>query len=382
MQTGIRSRVTGMTRKGNPTVLIHGVGSDLDSWDGLMDALSSVGPVIAYDLRGHGASAAPPTPWTLDDFVDDHISLLDEVGLPSSNVVGFSLGGLIAQAIALRHPDRVDKLVIMSAVAGKTPAEATAALERLEAVERDGPEGMAGHGGSRWHTESFMRAHPEVVAEHMRKLAANNPTAYAAAYRVLATNDLSDDLHRIKSRTLVLTGEGDVGSPPHMSEKMHALIPDSELAVIPGVKHALLDECPETVGNLVAAFLRAGADEMMHGSAMSVRRAVLGDPYVDRAISRRDPISEEFQSFITEYCWGEIWTDPRLRRRDRSLVTLAMTGALGRMSEFESHVRGALRNGVSHEELTALLRQITVYCGVPAGVAAARAIWNVLHAND
>jgi 4-carboxymuconolactone decarboxylase len=112
--------------------------------------------------------------------------------------------------------------------------------------------------------------------------------------------------------------------------------------------------------------------------AMTVRREVLGSAYVDRALSRKDEISAEFQGFITEYCWGEIWTDNRLSRRERSLLVLAMTAALGRMAEFEAHTLGALRNGVTVPELAAVLRQITVYCGVPAGVNAAAAIRTVL----
>lgn len=381
VKTDIRSRVSGMQRDGRPTVFIHGVGSDSSTWNGLTERLAHIGPLISYDLRGHGGSVAPPTPWALDDFVADHIELLDQLGLPSTNVVGFSLGGLIAQAVAARHTGRVDKLVIMSAVAGRTAEERAAAQQRLEEVERDGPKAMADRGGARWHTESFMREHPEVVAEHLERLARNDPVAYAAAYRVLATNDLANELSEIKSQTLVITGDGDVGSPPHMAETMHRLIPESELRIIPNVKHAILDECVEEVAELLGSFL-SDSPSYLTGNALAVRRSVLGDTYVDRALSPDDSISEEFQRFITQYCWGEVWTDPRLQRKERSLVTLAMTGALGRMSEFQSHVRGAVRNGVTPEELTALLKQLTVYCGVPAGVAAAREIRGVLEAQD
>ena len=116
----------------------------------------------------------------------------------------------------------------------------------------------------------------------------------------------------------------------------------------------------------------------MNDDGMTVRREVLGPEYVDRALSRDDQLSRDFQEFITEYCWGAIWTDDRLARRERSLLVLGMTAALGRMSEFEAHVRGALRNGVTEDELAATLRQITVYCGVPAGVNCAAALRAVL----
>lgn len=104
--------------------------------------------------------------------------------------------------------------------------------------------------------------------------------------------------------------------------------------------------------------------------ALEVRRAVLGDAYVDSSTEPVDPLSQEFQAFVTNYCWGEIWTDERLSRDQRSLVVLAVTAALGRMREFEIHARGALRNGLTPDQLTAVLRQIAVYAGVPAAVSA------------
>jgi len=119
-------------------------------------------------------------------------------------------------------------------------------------------------------------------------------------------------------------------------------------------------------------------DRPMPEAAMAVRREVLGAAYVDRALSRTDAVTTEFQPFMTQYCWGEVWTDGRLARRERSLLVLAMTAALNRMAEFETHTLGALRNGITVDELIAVVRQITVYCGVPAGVNAAAAVRAVL----
>ena len=120
----------------------------------------------------------------------------------------------------------------------------------------------------------------------------------------------------------------------------------------------------------------------MNEDGLAVRREVLGPEYVDRALSRRGPLDEEFQEFVTDYCWGGVWTDERLSRRERSLLVLGMTGALGRLDEFEIHIRGALNNGVTTDELAAVLRQIAVYCGVPAGVGCAGAIRKVLSASS
>jgi 3-oxoadipate enol-lactonase/4-carboxymuconolactone decarboxylase len=103
-----------------------------------------------------------------------------------------------------------------------------------------------------------------------------------------------------------------------------------------------------------------------HARGMEVRRAVLGDAHVDRAIERTTPFTAEFQDLITRYAWGEIWSRPGLDRRTRSIVTLTALVATGREHELEMHVRAALRNGLTPDEIGEVLLQCAVYCGVPA----------------
>jgi len=106
--------------------------------------------------------------------------------------------------------------------------------------------------------------------------------------------------------------------------------------------------------------------EGMHERGMEVRRAVLGDEHVDRAIERTTDFTADFQDLITRYAWGEIWARPDLDRRTRSLITVAMLVALGREEELGMHVRAALGNGVMPDELKEVLLQCAIYCGVPA----------------
>jgi 4-carboxymuconolactone decarboxylase len=101
-------------------------------------------------------------------------------------------------------------------------------------------------------------------------------------------------------------------------------------------------------------------------SGMEVRRAVMGDAYVDRAEASRTPLNEEFQDLLTRYAWGEIWTRPGLDRRTRSCITVAMLVALNRRDELALHMRAALRNGVTVDELKEILLQTMIYCGLPA----------------
>jgi 4-carboxymuconolactone decarboxylase len=111
-------------------------------------------------------------------------------------------------------------------------------------------------------------------------------------------------------------------------------------------------------------------DRKRHDEGMKVRRAVLGDTHVDRAVSNQNDFTSEFQDLITRYAWGEIWNRPGLPRKTRSLLTIAMTIALNRPDELRLHVRGAVNNGVTPDEIKEVLLQAAVYCGVPAANSA------------
>jgi 4-carboxymuconolactone decarboxylase len=113
-------------------------------------------------------------------------------------------------------------------------------------------------------------------------------------------------------------------------------------------------------------------------NGMKVRRQVLGDAYVDKASANVDDFNREFQRIVTEYCWGEVWTRQVLTNKQRSLNNLCIIATLNRAAEFELHVRGALRNGCTPEEIRDTLIQVAVYAGIPAGVEAFRIARKVL----
>jgi len=110
----------------------------------------------------------------------------------------------------------------------------------------------------------------------------------------------------------------------------------------------------------------------LNKGGLAVRRAVLGAEYVDKAIDEADDFTRPLQELVTEYCWGGVWTRPGLPRKTRSLINLAMLTALNRPHELKLHVRGALNNGCTKEEIMETLLHATIYCGVPAGVASFR----------
>lgn len=227
-----------------PLVLLHGVGDRASSWDAVIAQLPADRTVVRYDLRGHGSSPAPEGPWTIDDFVADHLRLVTALDLPAADVVGFSLGGLIAQRVAATHPEVVHRLVLVGAVAGRTEAERRAVRDRLALVETEGPLGAAQRSVDRWYSAEFLAEHPDVRERTIERMASLDPVAYTHAYRVLATTDLVDHLGSITAPTLAVTGEFDVGSPPRMSQSIAEGVRDGRWSVIPDARHSVLVEDP------------------------------------------------------------------------------------------------------------------------------------------
>jgi pimeloyl-ACP methyl ester carboxylesterase len=238
-----------------PVLLIHGVGADGTSWDQIAPPLADDFRVLRLDLRGHGRSGHIAGMLTLNDFVRDAVDVLDACAVPAAHVVGFSLGGMIAQGIALRHADRVNRLVLLSAVAGRTAEERERVQARLQILREQGIGAITGAAQERWFTSDFIVRHPDVVAQRMRQLQENHAPSDAAAYTVFSTSDLGGRLHAIRAPTLVAIGEHDVGSNTRMARYMHDQIEGSRLTILPRLRHSILVEAPELVSRLARDFL-------------------------------------------------------------------------------------------------------------------------------
>jgi 4-carboxymuconolactone decarboxylase len=119
-------------------------------------------------------------------------------------------------------------------------------------------------------------------------------------------------------------------------------------------------------------------DEDLFRKGLEQRKAVLGAEYVEKALNEADDFSRPFQEAMTAWCWGFGWGDETIDRKTRSMMNLAMIGALGRMHEWETHLRGALNNGVSVEEIRAIIHVVAIYCGVPMGMECFRVARRVL----
>ena len=241
--------------EGEPLVLVHGVGGGAENWDGVVADLPPRFRVIRLDLRGHGGSGLITSPCTVRDLAGDVTDVMDALGVQSAAIAGFSLGGLIAQSMALDSPGRVSKLVLVDAVAGRTPEEKARSAARIEVVREKGPAFIAEGNRTFWFSDAFREANPEAVEARVRQFMACDPASYLHAYAVFAKGDFGERLREIRKPTLVMTGEFDTAATARMARLMHEHIAGSRLEILAGMRHAVLIECPERVAELLAGFL-------------------------------------------------------------------------------------------------------------------------------
>ncbi|MEU0673727.1 3-oxoadipate enol-lactonase [Streptomyces sp. NPDC006172] len=342
-----------------PLLLGPSLGTSYALWDKVAPELSVAHRVIRWDLPGHGGSAAeligPGA--TVGDLAALVLALADALGVERFAYAGVSLGGAVGLHLAAHHPDRVTSLAVVCSSAhfnGAQPWEERAAL-----VRREGLAELASGADARWFTPGFTV--PELVTDHRDA----DPGAYAACCDALAAFDLRELLPAISVPTLAVAGRADPATPPAHLREIADAVPGAALVEIPGASHLAPAERPEAVLTALRAHFDGDARR-----GMEVRRQVLGDAHVDRAQARQSAFTARFQDFISRYAWGEIWTDPTLSRRERSMITLTALVAHGHLDELAMHVRAARRNGLTPEEIAAVLLQTAVYCGVPAANAA------------
>ncbi|OIJ93106.1 3-oxoadipate enol-lactonase [Streptomyces monashensis] len=342
-----------------PLLLGPSLGTSYALWDAVAPELSVTHRVMRWDLPGHGGSAAdligPGA--TVGDLAALVLDLADALDVDRFAYAGVSLGGAVGLHLAVHHPDRLTSLAVLCSSAHFGGGAAWS--ERAERVRREGLEWLVESADARWFTPGFTV--PRLVRDHREA----DPRAYAACCDALAAFDLRHRLGEITVPTLLVAGREDPATPPAHLRELADAVPGATLVELPGASHLAPAQCPQAVSTALRSQLDGPP-----ASGMTVRRQVLGDAHVDRAQDRQTPFTARFQDFISRYAWGEIWTDPTLSRRERSMITLTALVAHGHDDELAMHVRAARRNGLTPEEIGAVLLQTAVYCGVPAANSA------------
>jgi pimeloyl-ACP methyl ester carboxylesterase len=242
---------------GPPLVLLHGVGLDRHMWQAQVYFFARSHSVVSYDLLGHGESARILKDAALADFVLQLERLRAALGLNRTAIVGFSFGGLVAQAYALRHGSQVEKLVLMSTVYDRSETERAGIEDRLRKARREGPQAIYPAALERWFSPAFLAGQPDQAHELHRRMLDNDVNSFLKAYEIFAFGDreLAGKIDMIACPTLIMTGERDEGSTPAMAWRMGKSIPNSRVSIIPDGRHMMPMEMAQEVNREIARFL-------------------------------------------------------------------------------------------------------------------------------
>ena len=237
-------------------ILSHALGQDSAMWDLVANELAATCRVICPDTRGHGRSALPTGALSLDDLADDAARLIDEVAGGEPVIwVGLSMGGLIGQALALRHPGKLKALVLANTTSGYDAAGRAALQQRIQTVEQEGLEAVAEGTMARFFSEAFRASQTAAVQRHQRLLLATDPEGYTACAAALGDADMAARLGQIRVPTLLLAGGEDTSTPLAGMQAMAAAMPHAECVTLPGCAHLSAVEQPWAFTDLVQAFI-------------------------------------------------------------------------------------------------------------------------------
>lgn len=241
---GLYWRVLGP--KAAPAVMFaNSLGTDCRLWDEVATALSARYRVVLYDQRGHGLSEDAPGPYTVDMLADDALALADHLGLARFAFVGLSVGGLVAQRLALLAPQRLSALVVCDSAAKIGSQESWDA--RIQAVAANGLPGICAAVMERWFTPGYRHAHPVELAGWARMLNATSSSGYIATCHALRMADLTREIPGITTPTLVVCGDGDQSTPPELVKATAALIPGATFEPIRDCGHIPPAEQPQAL---------------------------------------------------------------------------------------------------------------------------------------
>lgn len=251
---GIHYEIEGV--QGGPAVtLSHSLGACLEMWEPQVEAFGDRYRLVRYDSRGHGRSAAPAPPYTLEAMADDLRAVLDDAGVERTAFVGISMGGMIGQTFALRYPDRLWALVLCD-----TTSEVPEAMKPMwdERIRITHQQGMAPHVEptvERWLTQQTRSAHPDKADTIRRWVAATASNGYIGCCHAIRELSLTDALRKIEVPTLVVVGAEDSATPPEVAERIHERIEGSRMEVIEDAAHLSSFERPAELNRIVGGFL-------------------------------------------------------------------------------------------------------------------------------
>ncbi|RVH34205.1 alpha/beta fold hydrolase [Sinorhizobium meliloti] len=239
--------------------LVHSLAMDKTFWEPTVAALEGFADALIFDCRGHGASDKPAGPYSVELFANDIADLMDHVGWKSAVVAGASMGGCVALTFAAIYPERVEALGLFDTTAWYGEDAPKAWAERADKALAGGMAALVGFQKTRWFSDGFREANPDVVEKAVSVFLDNDLPAYAATCAMLGNADIRAALPQFDFPCRVAVGSEDYATPPDMARYMAENIPGAELFVMEGVRHFTPLEVPSTIAGHLKELIEASA---------------------------------------------------------------------------------------------------------------------------
>ncbi len=248
-------------REGAPWLTFsNALATDLAMWDEQARAFAGGYRILRYDTRGHGGSTASDGPYSLDMLADDVVAIWDAIGVGRSHVVGLSIGAMTAVGLALRHAERLDRVVVANARPDNPPELSGARERRIAALRREGMPGLAEPTVERWCGAAFLASEPDAAKKLVAMVAGTSTAGYAGCVHALLGLDYKERFGEIRAPILFVAGGRDAGVPPQAMREMHRAVRGSQFVELARAGHISNVECPAEFNRAVGEFLSAHSD--------------------------------------------------------------------------------------------------------------------------
>jgi len=235
-----------------PIVFVHGVGLTYEIWQPQLDFFIDRS-TLSYDILGHGKSSLKKEEISFDDFSDQLINLIDELKINKIHLVGFSIGSLIARNFATKFNNRLQSLTLLGSIYKRSEQQQKIVNERFEQAKKELK--LSKQSLKRWFTDRYLENNPDTYEKISSILSSNNMANFLKVYELFVKHKNDEDFEKIKTNTLVMTGESDVGSTIEMSQELSKIIKNSELKIIKDGKHLCGIECADDVNLAIKNFV-------------------------------------------------------------------------------------------------------------------------------
>ena len=226
-----------------PIVFIHGVGLNHKIWEPQINVFENT--FLAYDILGHGKTPLDKENLSFDDFSNQLINLIDELNIRRIHLVGFSIGSLIARNFASKYSDRLESLILLCSIFRRTEKQQQIVKDRFELAKKS--KSLSKQALKRWFTDEYLEKNPNTYNKISSILEQNSMENFLKIYELFVNHKDDEQFEKIKTKTLIMTGEGDIGSTPEMSINLSKVINNSNIKIISKGKHLCSIECADDV---------------------------------------------------------------------------------------------------------------------------------------